>query len=147
MSKSWSACVVMAAAYLVVLGSAVRVDAAPKKKPGAAKNQKKHAAKGIPNKSFDELDRDKNGFLSMSEIFGKQQKKGSPARKAFDRADKDRNDWLDRQEFQVLKRSGIHGGGRKGAAKKGGKKGPGAQRGAKKGTKKKGGKKRRKGKR
>lgn len=119
MFKSWLARAVMVAACLIVLAPAVHVDAAAKKKAGAAK--KKGAAKGIPNKSFDELDADSNRFLSMTEIFGKQKKKSSPARKAFDRADKDRNDWLDRKEFQVLKKNGLQGGNKK-AGNKGGKK-------------------------
>lgn len=102
--------------------------AAPKNKPGAAKKQKGGGAKGIPKKSFGELDKDKNGFLSMTEIFGSKPKRNSPRRKAFNRADKDHNDWLNRKEFAVLKRNGLKGGGKKAAVKKGGKRKGGKKR-------------------
>ncbi len=80
------------------------------------------AAEGY--KSFAQLDKDKNGFLSMAEIFGDKVDRQSPARKAFDRADRDRNDWLNRKEFQALQKGGPKagkkgGGKKKGRAKKG----------------------------
>lgn len=96
-------------------------DAAPKK-AGPAQKPKKPAAARLAQKSFDQLDADKNGFLSITEIFGSPQKKGTPARKAFDRADKDRNDWINRREFQLLKKAGLRGGKPKAPAKKGQKK-------------------------
>ncbi len=89
-------------------------------KNDGAKKGKDADGEKVPNKSFDALDADGNGNLSMHEIFGKIPKRGTAGRDAFEKADLDHNDWITRAEFQNLQRIAKNGGS---GGKKGGKKG------------------------
>jgi len=141
----------------------------PAAKKGQGQAKGKDAAKPAPKKkpagpplenpvgrNFKDLDKDKNGFLSIEEIFGRLPQRGSPQRDSFEAADRDGNDWMNAQEFILLQRILVAGprkvlpqkGGKKPAAKKPAAKKPGAKKPpAKKAPRKKGrkarGKKRR----
>jgi hypothetical protein len=80
----------------------------PKAKPAHQGKKSQQKPIQIPRgKTFAELDKDDNGFLSMEEIYGAIPKRGHPARNAFERADRDGNDWLTAQEYSLLARMGF----------------------------------------
>jgi hypothetical protein len=102
---------------------------------------KKHAAQEFDNpvgKNFGDLDKDKNGFLAMDEVFGATPKRDTPERNAFEASDRDGNDWLTPPEFMLLQRIIVSGVDLTG--KKGGGQGPANHRGKKNHGGKKGGK-------
>ncbi len=103
------------------------------KKAGQQNKKPKAAPQKFDNpvgKKFKDLDKDKNGFLSIEEIFGAMPKRGAIQRDVFEAADRDGNDWMTPQEFVLLQRI-LVAGPEKVLGKKGGKK-PAAKKGANK---------------